>query len=576
MTTNPQCVPTPSLYSGAVSFGGVEPPAGVPPTITDQPDAASVNDGATASFTVAATGTAPLTYQWQILLFNWTNLVGETAATLNFTAVHADHNGKLFRCVVTNAVANANSNSAALTVTPLVAPVVVASPVNQTMNDGATASGLFVDFTGSDPKTYQWWRNNGGGYVALTGETTNQFTHTAVYAADNGALFKVVATNAAGSGESLPFTLTVTPQAPSITLQPVDKTVTTFDAQDLFTVAASGTVALSYQWQVFVTGVWSDSVGDTSPTLNTATAPSLAGLLFRCVVTNAYGSVNSAGARLTVDKAGAGAVAAPALSPQGDGIHVTGPSIPLDATELVLQVCADSGGVPVQDWSTRATFATGGGTHLDGGSGAGNPVPVPFWYRVVSDAGGISTAVSASTVGAPAVADAPVMTESGVIGTEICSGILVFDSEGKLTIPMTAGTLYTYDLGGAYTITWPDENVTSDSSGSYTPTVTGDAILETGDTGLSGLTSGDSIIAEVGLTYSVETPALPARAVGPDFSGAEIDTGGGYGNYAAASLTPAGFASPGLAVNFGDSATVRFNAENLYGTSFGTPATATP
>ncbi len=42
------------------------PPAtGTPPTITQQPANVSVTAGQAASFTVAATGTAPLAYQWQ-------------------------------------------------------------------------------------------------------------------------------------------------------------------------------------------------------------------------------------------------------------------------------------------------------------------------------------------------------------------------------------------------------------------------------------------------------------------------------------------------------------------------------
>ncbi len=50
-----------------------------PPVITSQPANLTVTVSNTAMFTVTATGTAPLSYQWS---FNHTNLLGATNATL--------------------------------------------------------------------------------------------------------------------------------------------------------------------------------------------------------------------------------------------------------------------------------------------------------------------------------------------------------------------------------------------------------------------------------------------------------------------------------------------------------------
>lgn len=46
---------------GACNGGGGDTPAPVPPTIATQPQSAVVNQGQSATFTVSANGTAPLT-----------------------------------------------------------------------------------------------------------------------------------------------------------------------------------------------------------------------------------------------------------------------------------------------------------------------------------------------------------------------------------------------------------------------------------------------------------------------------------------------------------------------------------
>src|SRR5207245_1716613 len=48
----------------------------VPPSITTQPASQTVTAGQTASFSVAVTGTAPLSYQWQK---NGVNIAGATS-----------------------------------------------------------------------------------------------------------------------------------------------------------------------------------------------------------------------------------------------------------------------------------------------------------------------------------------------------------------------------------------------------------------------------------------------------------------------------------------------------------------
>src|SRR5205814_3816603 len=57
-----------------------------PPLITSQPLGATIYAGASVTFNVAATGDAPLGYQWQ---FNGSILTGQTSNSLTFTNVQS-------------------------------------------------------------------------------------------------------------------------------------------------------------------------------------------------------------------------------------------------------------------------------------------------------------------------------------------------------------------------------------------------------------------------------------------------------------------------------------------------------
>src|SRR5262249_60863426 len=92
--------------------------------------------------------------------------------------------------------------------------------------------------------------------------------------------------------------------APSITPQPVNKTVTTGNSVTLM-AAASGTPAPTVQWQVKVGGAaFTNSSGATSPTLTFTPAAADSGNLYHAVFTNAAGNATtSPDALLTVTPA---------------------------------------------------------------------------------------------------------------------------------------------------------------------------------------------------------------------------------------------------------------------------------
>ena len=103
----------PGCNSSSNSGGGTPP---IAPSITTQPANQSVTIGQTAMFTVAASGTAPLTYQWQK---NNTNISGATSSTYTTPATTQSDNTATFRVIVSNSAGNATSNNATLTVNPV-------------------------------------------------------------------------------------------------------------------------------------------------------------------------------------------------------------------------------------------------------------------------------------------------------------------------------------------------------------------------------------------------------------------------------------------------------------------------
>src|SRR6202022_4132234 len=101
----------------------------VAPSITTQPANQAVTAGQTASFTVVATGTAPLTYQWRR---NGTAIAGATLSSYTTPPATSSDDGSQFTVVVSNTAGTVTSNAGMLTVSSTtVAPSITTQPANQ-------------------------------------------------------------------------------------------------------------------------------------------------------------------------------------------------------------------------------------------------------------------------------------------------------------------------------------------------------------------------------------------------------------------------------------------------------------
>src|SRR5882757_5495613 len=268
--------------------------AAVAPAITAQPVNQTVTAGQTASFAVTATGTAPLTYQWQK---SGVNIAGANSASYTTPATTTSDNGATFRVAVSNTAGTVTSAAATLTVNAaVVAPTITTQPVNQTVTAGQTAS-FAATANGTAPLSYQWQKNGAN----INGATSASYTTPATTTGDSGSTYRVVVSNSAGTAISNAATLTVNAAtvAPTITTQPANQTVTAGQTAS-FAITANGTAPLSYQWQkngANINGATSASY--TTPASTTGDS----GSTYRVVVSNSAGTAISNAATLTVSAA---------------------------------------------------------------------------------------------------------------------------------------------------------------------------------------------------------------------------------------------------------------------------------
>jgi chitodextrinase len=170
-----------------------------PPAITAQPANVTVTAGQSATFSVTATGTAPLAYQWQK---NGTNITGATSSSYTTPATTNADNSSIFRVVVSNAGGSVTSNAATLTVNnvvPAITSPASASPSSQIVGQSIMFSAAASDSDG-DTLTYSW----------NFGDSTTASGASKLHSYGTAGTYTATVTISDGHGGSITSSVTVT------------------------------------------------------------------------------------------------------------------------------------------------------------------------------------------------------------------------------------------------------------------------------------------------------------------------------------------------------------------------------
>ena len=253
--------------------------------------------GQAAKISVTAAGTQPFTYQWYKNGVAIPAPAGTLADYVTAVATTATSVPDQYYATVTNAAGSTDSDIAYLTVnnvTPLA--TITKQPVAASVLTGGTAT-FTVTATGTGTLSYQWSKDG----TAISGATSASIIISNVLLSHAGN-YSVAVVNTVNSLDSpttnsdpVALTVTTTGVGPSISTQPVGKTVVAGEAVAL-SVTASGTATLAYQWKKDGTSI----TGATTATYSIAKAASTDAGSYSVTVTNSINSVTSNAAALVV------------------------------------------------------------------------------------------------------------------------------------------------------------------------------------------------------------------------------------------------------------------------------------
>jgi len=281
------------------------------PSISRQPASQTVPVGQIATFSVAATGTAPLTYQWKK---NSVAISGANSSSYTSTATTISDNGAQFSLVVSNAAGSATSSAATLTVN-----AASTLQVTTTQLPGGFVSGGYTSTLtatgGSTPYTWSLVSGtlpkgltlNAGGSLSGTPSVAGSFP------------FTVQVKDAAAQSASRNFSINVTSPVPTVAI-----TSPASGASLSGTISVSGTasdtVSISSVQVSVDGGSYSNAFGTNnwSFSLNTASLSNGAHSLSAKTTDAAGISATSAVLSVTVDNGSTAADCTLFASPSGN------------------------------------------------------------------------------------------------------------------------------------------------------------------------------------------------------------------------------------------------------------------
>jgi hypothetical protein len=222
-------------------------------TIATQPANTPACNGGSATFSVAASGSA-LTYQWQISTdggISFSNILGEIASSLVLNSVDLTMNNNRYRVFISNNCSSSVTSNAGILIVSNPA-VLISQPSNHIVCEGTNTS-FAVTATGSNV-TYQWQVSSDGGisFSNIPGATSTILNLASVTGAMNNNQYRAVLFSCNATGlNSDPATLNVTSLA-TFNVQPTN-TSACVGSNATISASANGS-NVTYQWQVSTDG----------------------------------------------------------------------------------------------------------------------------------------------------------------------------------------------------------------------------------------------------------------------------------------------------------------------------------
>lgn len=175
-----------------------------PVQILQQPQSVSVTEGGAATFSVSATGSGFLNYQWRK---DGNPIAGATSTQLTISNVQIADRG-MYDVIVQNSQGPVTSAQAQLNVAARMIPIVIQQqPSAQALNEGATASFSISASGGNGALSYQWFRDD----QAISGANSSTYQVSKVQVSDTGR-YSVSVTDGLSTARSLSALLVVKPK----------------------------------------------------------------------------------------------------------------------------------------------------------------------------------------------------------------------------------------------------------------------------------------------------------------------------------------------------------------------------
>src|SRR5437588_4361290 len=293
------------------------------PSVTSQPGSQSVTAGQTATFSVSATGTAPLSYQWKK---NGIAVNGASSSAYTTPATSSSDNGEQFTVVVSNSAGSVTSSAAILTVNASIPPLQLTSSQLPGGTVASTYSATLSASGGTSP--YSWSVSSGTLPTGLSLSSSGTLSGTPTVA---GAFPLTVAVKDAASGSaSANLSINVvTAAAPTVSISSPANGATVSGTTTVSGVASDGLTITSVQVSVD-RGSFANASGTTnwSFSLNTNSLSNGSHTL-SAKVNDSTGSATSSVVNFSVNNASTSSDCTLFASPSGSSSNSgTSPSSP--------------------------------------------------------------------------------------------------------------------------------------------------------------------------------------------------------------------------------------------------------